>query len=201
MHRTLHQYLILRTLPFPVQSSCGVAHSFQHPLQPLAISRASSVFHWIDTAFTSFRIVAHWLFCQSDPRSVYGRPRKETMSVATVNASRLLAKPMRDRVHVHCDSGDDCVVFIRCNGREFRIELSPFFLCNSPLITSRYHQFVAAVRGTDDTDADERVPVVTWMRLKVRKRYRRASMTGSSLCLIQSSEKWRQGSRRPSIRT
>ncbi|KAK4156996.1 hypothetical protein C8A00DRAFT_12093 [Chaetomidium leptoderma] len=75
-------------------------------------------------------------------------------SLPTVNAGRILAKPMRDRVHIHYDSDDDSVVFIRCNGREFHIELSPFFLCNSPLITSRYHKFTAAVRGRGGMDRD-----------------------------------------------
>ncbi|AEO65252.1 uncharacterized protein THITE_2112074 [Thermothielavioides terrestris NRRL 8126] len=76
-------------------------------------------------------------------------------SLPTVNAGRILAKPMRSRVHIHYDNDDDCVVFIRCNGRGFHIELSPFFLCNSPLITSRYHKFTAAVRGRSDMDAEE----------------------------------------------
>lgn len=76
-------------------------------------------------------------------------------SLPTVNAGRILAKPMRGRVHIHYDSDDDCVVFIRCNGREFHIELSPFFLCNSPLITSRYHKFIAAVRHRGEMDVEE----------------------------------------------
>ncbi|SPQ19499.1 863e6d57-c2f2-4887-aaf1-49a29f509a03 [Thermothielavioides terrestris] len=68
-------------------------------------------------------------------------------TLPTVNAGRILAKPMRGRVHIHYDNDDDCVVFIRCNGREFHIELSPLFLCNSPLITSQYRKFTAAIRG------------------------------------------------------
>ncbi|KAH6843406.1 hypothetical protein B0I37DRAFT_384384 [Chaetomium sp. MPI-CAGE-AT-0009] len=79
-------------------------------------------------------------------------------SLPTVNAAntgRILAKPLRGRVHIHYESDDDCVVFIRCNGREFHIDLSPFFLCNSPVITSRYHKFVAAVRGRGGIDAGE----------------------------------------------
>src|SRR5690349_6255138 len=62
---------------------------------------------------------------------------------------------MRGRVHFHYDTGDDCAVFIRCNGREFHIALSPFFLCNSPLISSRYLKFIAALRDRGDLDEDE----------------------------------------------
>lgn len=77
-------------------------------------------------------------------------------SLPTVNAGQcILAKPMRGRVHIHYDNDDECVVFIRCNGREFHIELSPFFLCNSPLLNSRYHKFTAAVRGRVEMDTEE----------------------------------------------
>ncbi|KAK4099433.1 hypothetical protein N658DRAFT_568113 [Parathielavia hyrcaniae] len=77
------------------------------------------------------------------------------MSLPAANAGPILAKPMRERVHIHYNSDDDCVVFIRCNGREFHIELSPFFLCDSPLLTSQCHKFVAAVRDRGEIDADE----------------------------------------------
>ncbi|EAQ90269.1 hypothetical protein CHGG_02204 [Chaetomium globosum CBS 148.51] len=82
------------------------------------------------------------------------------MSVPTVKAGRILAKPIRDRINIHYESDDDCVVFIRCNGVEFQIELSPFFLCNSPLLTARYHKFIAAVRyrsgmGGEEGDSEE----------------------------------------------
>ncbi|KAH6635116.1 hypothetical protein B0J18DRAFT_417941 [Chaetomium sp. MPI-SDFR-AT-0129] len=76
-------------------------------------------------------------------------------SLPTANAGRILANPIRGRVHIHHESDDECVVFIRCNGREFHIELSPFFLCNSPLLTSRYHQFTAAVRGRGGMGVDQ----------------------------------------------
>ncbi|KAH6637284.1 hypothetical protein F5144DRAFT_570124 [Chaetomium tenue] len=77
------------------------------------------------------------------------------MAVPKVNAGCILAKPLRERINIHYESDDDCVVFIRCNGREFQIELSPFFLCNSPLLTARYHKFVAAVRYRSWTDGEE----------------------------------------------
>jgi hypothetical protein len=70
---------------------------------------------------------------------------------------RILANPIRDRVHIHHDRNADydCVVFIRCNGSEFHIELSPSFLSNSPLITARYHKFTAKIRGrSGDIDAE-----------------------------------------------
>lgn len=76
-------------------------------------------------------------------------------SLPTVKAGRILAKPLRGRVHIHYDTGDDCVVFIRCNGREFHIQLSPFFFPDSPLITSRYLKFTAALRDGGDLDEDE----------------------------------------------
>ncbi|KAL2192994.1 hypothetical protein P885DRAFT_72593 [Corynascus similis CBS 632.67] len=75
------------------------------------------------------------------------------MESPTVDTGRILAKPIRGRIHILCD--DDCVIFIRCNGREFHIELSPFFLCNSPLLTSRYYKFTAAVRNRGGMDAEE----------------------------------------------
>ncbi|KAK4249269.1 hypothetical protein C7999DRAFT_39682 [Corynascus novoguineensis] len=77
------------------------------------------------------------------------------MASPTVDAGRILAKPIRGRIHIHYESDDDCVVFIRCNGREFHIELSPFFLCNSPLLTSRYYKFTAAVRNRGGMYAEE----------------------------------------------
>ncbi|KAK4233166.1 hypothetical protein C8A03DRAFT_48206 [Achaetomium macrosporum] len=50
------------------------------------------------------------------------------------------------------------ILFIRCNGREFHIELSPFFLCNLPLNTSRYYKFIAVVRDRGEIDAEEEAP-------------------------------------------
>ncbi|KAG7294462.1 hypothetical protein NEMBOFW57_004535 [Staphylotrichum longicolle] len=76
-------------------------------------------------------------------------------SLPTVKAGRILAKPMRGSVHIHYDTGDDCVVFIRCNGREFHIQLSPFFFSDSPLITSRYLKFIAALRDRGRLEEDE----------------------------------------------
>lgn len=53
------------------------------------------------------------------------------------------------------DGPDDCITFIRCNGREFQIEMYPFYICNSPAVESRYREFIAAVRDDGDFDAGE----------------------------------------------
>jgi hypothetical protein len=81
-------------------------------------------------------------------------------SHSTVNTERILARPIRGRIHIHRDKhvDNDCVVFIRCNGREFHIELSPFFLCNSPSISARYDKFMAALRDEGEMDAEEEHP-------------------------------------------
>jgi hypothetical protein len=60
---------------------------------------------------------------------------------------------MRDRLGL--DGPDDCLTSIRCNGREFHVEMSPFYICNSPAVESRYRKFIAAVRGEWDLDTDE----------------------------------------------
>ncbi|KAK4107066.1 hypothetical protein N656DRAFT_793429 [Canariomyces notabilis] len=77
-----------------------------------------------------------------------------------VARERILARPIRGRIHIHRDRhvDNDCVVFIRCNGREFHIELSPFFLCNSPSISTRYDKFMAAPRDEVEMDAEEEHP-------------------------------------------
>ncbi|KAH6854731.1 hypothetical protein B0I37DRAFT_362903 [Chaetomium sp. MPI-CAGE-AT-0009] len=71
----------------------------------------------------------------------------------SVSPGRVLAKAMCDRLG-H-DGPDDCITSIRCNGREFHIEMSPFYICNSPAVESRYRKFIAAVRDEWESDADE----------------------------------------------
>jgi hypothetical protein len=66
---------------------------------------------------------------------------------------RVLAKVMANRLGL--DGEDDCITTIRCNGTEFHIEMSPFNICNSPTIESRYHKFIAAVRDEYDTDTED----------------------------------------------
>lgn len=74
-------------------------------------------------------------------------------SALPAKTSRVLAKAMTDRLGHRGE--DDCITTIRCNGREFHIEMSPFYLCASPAIESRYRKFVAAVRDEDEIDEEE----------------------------------------------
>ncbi|KAK3318131.1 hypothetical protein B0H66DRAFT_556314 [Apodospora peruviana] len=80
------------------------------------------------------------------------------MAFATQTSSgRILATAMMDRLGY--DDKDDCITSIRCNGREFHIEISPFYFCNSPVVESQYRKFLAAVRDEDiDTDTRETEP-------------------------------------------
>ena len=66
---------------------------------------------------------------------------------------RILAKAMSNRLGY--DGPDDCLTSIRCNGREFHVEMSPFFICNSPAVESRYRKFIAAVTDKWEFDTDE----------------------------------------------
>lgn len=74
-------------------------------------------------------------------------------STPSAKPGRILAKAMSDRLG-H-DGPDDCITSIRCNGREFHVEMSPFYICNSPAIESRYRKFIAAVRDESECDTDE----------------------------------------------
>ncbi|KAK4120249.1 hypothetical protein N657DRAFT_674368 [Parathielavia appendiculata] len=66
----------------------------------------------------------------------------------------ILAKAMQDRLG-H-DGPGECITSIRCNGREFHIGMSPFFICNSPAVESRYRKYIAAVRdGWEGFNAQE----------------------------------------------
>ncbi|KAK4099631.1 hypothetical protein N658DRAFT_498114 [Parathielavia hyrcaniae] len=74
-------------------------------------------------------------------------------STPSAKPGRILAKAMSNRLG-H-DGPDDCITFIRCNGREFHIEMSPFYICHSPAVASRYRKFIAAVRDECKIDTDE----------------------------------------------
>ncbi|KAK4243135.1 hypothetical protein C7999DRAFT_44982 [Corynascus novoguineensis] len=74
-------------------------------------------------------------------------------SAPSAKPGRILAKAMSDRLG-H-DSPDDCITSIRCDGREFYVEISPFYICNSPAVESRYHKFIAALRDEWEFDIDE----------------------------------------------
>ncbi|AEO67357.1 uncharacterized protein THITE_2129274 [Thermothielavioides terrestris NRRL 8126] len=74
-------------------------------------------------------------------------------STPSAKPGRILAKAMSDRLGR--DGPDDCITFSRCNGREFQIEMSPFYICNSPAIESRYRKFLAAVRDEWEFDTDQ----------------------------------------------
>ncbi|KAL2168399.1 hypothetical protein VTG60DRAFT_7312 [Thermothelomyces hinnuleus] len=71
-------------------------------------------------------------------------------SAPSAKTVRILAKAMRDRLGY--DGPDDCITSIRCNGREFHIEMSPFYICDSPAVESRYRarpaEFVDGERGS-----------------------------------------------------
>ncbi len=67
---------------------------------------------------------------------------------------RILAKALSDRLGY--GGNEDCITFIRCNGREFQIEMSPSFICISPVVESRYRNFIAAVK--DDEEYDPTAP-------------------------------------------
>ncbi|KAK3898213.1 hypothetical protein C8A05DRAFT_19154 [Staphylotrichum tortipilum] len=59
-------------------------------------------------------------------------------------SGRILATVLQD---YHGYGGkDDCITVIRCNGSLFYVDLSPFFVCNSPLLLARYLDFVSVVR-------------------------------------------------------
>jgi hypothetical protein len=73
-------------------------------------------------------------------------------STPSAKPDRILAKAMRDRLD-H-DGPDDCITTIRCNGREFHVEMSPFYICNSPAIESLYRKFIAALRDEWEFDID-----------------------------------------------
>ncbi|KAK3293093.1 uncharacterized protein B0H64DRAFT_205957 [Chaetomium fimeti] len=71
---------------------------------------------------------------------------------------RILAKVGIDRLGY--GGIDDCITSIRCNGRKFHIEMSPSFICNSPIVESRYRKFITVVSGDynygdEITDAEE----------------------------------------------
>ncbi|KAK3946137.1 hypothetical protein QBC46DRAFT_368907 [Diplogelasinospora grovesii] len=74
-------------------------------------------------------------------------------SASPAKTGRILAKAMIDRLGYGGE--DDCITSIRCNGGEFHIEMSPFYICDSPVIESRYRKFIAAVRGKYETDTEE----------------------------------------------
>ncbi|KAK4243000.1 hypothetical protein C7999DRAFT_36679, partial [Corynascus novoguineensis] len=74
-------------------------------------------------------------------------------STPSAKPGRILAKAMSDRLG-H-DGPEDCITSIRCNGREFHIEMSPFYICNSPAVESRYRKFIAALRDEWEFDTDE----------------------------------------------
>ncbi|KAK4178047.1 hypothetical protein QBC36DRAFT_325681 [Triangularia setosa] len=74
-------------------------------------------------------------------------------SPSPIKNRRILAKALMDR---HGYGGpDDCITSIRCNGREFHIEMSPFYICDSPVVEARYRKFIAAVKGEFVEDAEE----------------------------------------------
>jgi hypothetical protein len=64
---------------------------------------------------------------------------------AFAKTGRILAKVRMDRFGY--GGSEDCITSIRCNGREFHIEMSPFFICSSPAVESHYRKFIAVVKG------------------------------------------------------
>ncbi|KAL2130963.1 hypothetical protein VTI74DRAFT_5708 [Chaetomium olivicolor] len=74
-------------------------------------------------------------------------------SAPSAKTGRILAKAMSDGLGY--DGPDDCITSIRCNGREFHIEMSPFYICDSPAVESRYRKFIGAVRDECEADTDE----------------------------------------------
>jgi hypothetical protein len=70
---------------------------------------------------------------------------------AAIRTGRVVAGVKANHIN-HNDSdggGDDCTTTVRCNGRDFHIEMSPFFFSNSPTIATRYRKFLAAARDDD----------------------------------------------------
>ncbi|KAK3988443.1 hypothetical protein QBC44DRAFT_360017 [Cladorrhinum sp. PSN332] len=74
-------------------------------------------------------------------------------SPSPIKTRRILAKVLMN--HHSRGGSDDCITSIRCNGREFHIEMSPFYICDSPVVEARYRKFIAAVKGEFVTDAEE----------------------------------------------
>ena len=83
-------------------------------------------------------------------------------SLSPANNGRILAKVLADRLGYGEDNDPDyCITFISCNGRRFYVQMSPFFICNSPLVESRYRTFISVVRDDyqyDDDDETETRP-------------------------------------------
>ncbi|KAK4161743.1 hypothetical protein QBC43DRAFT_323178 [Cladorrhinum sp. PSN259] len=66
---------------------------------------------------------------------------------------RIMAKVLMNH---HGGSGsDDCITSIRCNGREFWVDMSPTFLRHSPVLESRYREFIAALEAEFDGEEYE----------------------------------------------
>ncbi len=59
-------------------------------------------------------------------------------------STRILATVLEDR-HGY-GGGNDCITVIRCNGTLFYVDLSPVFICDSPLTLARYIKFMSCVR-------------------------------------------------------
>ena len=77
-------------------------------------------------------------------------------SLSPANTGRILAKVLDDRLGYGEDNDPDhCIAFICCNGRKFYVEMSPFFICSSPLIESRYRTFISVVRNDYEYDDDD----------------------------------------------
>lgn len=74
-------------------------------------------------------------------------------STPSAKPGRILAKAMSDRLGY--GGPDDCITSIRCNGRELHVDMSPFYICNSPAVESRYRKFITAVRYEWESDTLE----------------------------------------------
>ncbi|KAK4043878.1 hypothetical protein C8A01DRAFT_43251 [Parachaetomium inaequale] len=79
-------------------------------------------------------------------------------SPAAIKTGRVVAGVKSTHInHSDGDGGgdDDCTINVRCNGRDFHIDMSPFFFSNSPSIDSRYRKFLAAARDDAHEPEDE----------------------------------------------
>ena len=77
-------------------------------------------------------------------------------SHSPANTGRVLAKVLDDRLGYGEDNDPNyCLTIISCNGRRFYVQMSPFFICNSPLVESRYRTFISVVRDDYEYNDDD----------------------------------------------
>lgn len=120
----------------------NTATKVQTPLYDLQPHLATSCFNFSPTLTVTTAVGIR--YCQH-PSMMASTP--------SAKPGRILAKAMSDRLGY--GGPDDCITSIRCNGRELHVDMSPFYICNSPAVESRYRKFITAVRYEWESDTLE----------------------------------------------